>query len=107
MAAKKKLSIGSYPEISLADARRRRDEARELIALGKDPRAKSNRPNTAPKWLLAIPLPKSAANISTSVFVKAWQGHHDQERISPDLSGAGACPYHNWPHRRAGRAARV
>jgi hypothetical protein len=33
----KKLSIGSYPEISLADARRRRDEARELIALGKDP----------------------------------------------------------------------
>lgn len=33
----KKLSIGPYPEISLAEARRRRDEAREQIALGKDP----------------------------------------------------------------------
>jgi trehalose/maltose hydrolase-like predicted phosphorylase len=26
------LSFGSYPEISLADARRKRDEARELVA---------------------------------------------------------------------------
>lgn len=51
----KKLAIGSYPEISLADARRRRDEARELIATGIDPsrekqqakhRAKVNAANT-------------------------------------------------------------
>jgi integrase len=33
----KKLAIGAYPEISLSDARKRRDEARELIAAGKDP----------------------------------------------------------------------
>ena len=33
----KKLAIGPYPEISLGDARKRRDEARELIAVGKDP----------------------------------------------------------------------
>lgn len=33
----KKLAIGSYPEFSLADARKRRDEARELIAAGGDP----------------------------------------------------------------------
>jgi integrase len=33
----KKLAIGTYPEISLADARRRRDEARELVATGLDP----------------------------------------------------------------------
>ena len=33
----KKLAIGPYPEISLGDARKRRDEARELIAAGKDP----------------------------------------------------------------------
>lgn len=33
----KKLAIGLYPEISLGDARKRRDEARELIAAGKDP----------------------------------------------------------------------
>jgi integrase len=33
----KKLSIGAYPEISLVDARKRRDEARELLAAGADP----------------------------------------------------------------------
>ncbi len=33
----KKLSIGAYPEVSLADARKRRDEAREQLATGKDP----------------------------------------------------------------------
>ncbi|MHA6767860.1 tyrosine-type recombinase/integrase [Sphingobium ummariense] len=33
----KKLALGSYPAIGLADARKRRDEARELMAAGKDP----------------------------------------------------------------------
>jgi integrase len=33
----KKLSIGAYPEVSLAEARKRRDEAREQLAAGKDP----------------------------------------------------------------------
>jgi integrase len=33
----KLLAIGAYPEISLGEARRRREEAREMIALGKDP----------------------------------------------------------------------
>jgi integrase len=33
----KKLSLGAYPEISLADARQRRDEARELLAKDIDP----------------------------------------------------------------------
>ena len=33
----KKLGIGTYPEVSLGDARRRRDHARELIANGRDP----------------------------------------------------------------------
>jgi hypothetical protein len=51
----KKLAIGTYPEISLADARKRRDEARELVAAGKDPsrekqkakhRAKANAGNS-------------------------------------------------------------
>lgn len=35
----KKLSLGRYPEVSLREARRRRDEAREKIALGNDPGA--------------------------------------------------------------------
>lgn len=33
----KKLAIGTYPVIGLAEARRRRDQARELLAAGKDP----------------------------------------------------------------------
>ncbi|KHS48766.1 symbiosis island integrase [Novosphingobium subterraneum] len=33
----KKLAIGPYPEIGLGEARRRRDEAREAMAAGKDP----------------------------------------------------------------------
>ena len=31
------LSLGTYPEVSLAEARRRRDEARKLVADGQDP----------------------------------------------------------------------
>jgi hypothetical protein len=33
----KSLSLGTYPEISLADARQRRDEARKQVAHGIDP----------------------------------------------------------------------
>jgi len=33
----KKLTFGTYPEISLADARQRREEARKLLAKGVDP----------------------------------------------------------------------
>ena len=31
------LSLGTYPEVSLSDARIRRDDARKLIAAGTDP----------------------------------------------------------------------
>lgn len=39
----KKLAIGTYPEIGLGEARRRRDEAREMLALGKDPSREKRR----------------------------------------------------------------
>lgn len=39
----KLLSIGAYPEIGLSDARKRRDEARAMIALGKDPSREKQR----------------------------------------------------------------
>lgn len=39
----KKLGLGTYPEVSLSEARRRRDEARELIAAGKDPSREKQR----------------------------------------------------------------
>jgi integrase len=39
----KKLSIGPYPEIGLGDARRKRDEARALLAEGMDPAEQKQR----------------------------------------------------------------
>lgn len=39
----KKLAIGTYPEVSLAEARKRRDDARELLAGGKDPSREKQR----------------------------------------------------------------
>ena len=33
----KRLAFGVYPEVSLAEARSRRDEARKLLAMGRDP----------------------------------------------------------------------
>jgi integrase len=39
----KKLGLGTYPDVSLSDARRRRDEARELLAGGKDPSLEKRR----------------------------------------------------------------
>ncbi len=39
----KKLGLGTYPEIGLAEARRRRDAAREALAQGKDPSREKQR----------------------------------------------------------------
>lgn len=39
----KKLGIGTYPEVSLAEARKRRDDARELLAAGRDPSREKQR----------------------------------------------------------------
>jgi integrase len=43
----KKLSLGSYPDVPLKEARRRRDEAREAIAAGIDPAEQKKRAATA------------------------------------------------------------
>lgn len=37
LGKEKKLSIDVYPDISLADARLKREEARKIVALGGDP----------------------------------------------------------------------
>jgi integrase len=39
----KKFGVGTYPEVSLTDARKKRDEARELVAAGKDPSVERRR----------------------------------------------------------------
>ncbi len=45
----KKLSLGSYPEISLKDARERRDDARRLLANGTDPADRKRQEKQAAK----------------------------------------------------------
>ncbi len=48
------LALGKYPDISLADARIKRDEARQLLARGVDPgaeRAANNFEVIAREWL--------------------------------------------------------
>src|SRR3546814_8635916 len=42
----KKFALGVYPDVSLSDARRRRDEARRLLADGKDPSLEKQRETT-------------------------------------------------------------
>ncbi|MXP27155.1 integrase arm-type DNA-binding domain-containing protein [Altererythrobacter indicus] len=39
----KKLAIGTYPQLGLAEARKRRDEARDLLSLGRDPSREKKR----------------------------------------------------------------
>ncbi|MFM9936808.1 MAG: Arm DNA-binding domain-containing protein [Novosphingobium sp.] len=39
----KKLGIGTYPEVSLSEARKLRDDAREMMAAGKDPSREKQR----------------------------------------------------------------
>ncbi|HEY0959740.1 MAG TPA: Arm DNA-binding domain-containing protein [Novosphingobium sp.] len=41
------LTIGTYPEVSFSTARKRRDEARELLAAGKDPSVEKKRSKVA------------------------------------------------------------
>lgn len=41
--SEKKLSFGSYPQVSLRDARKMRDDARDLLAEGKDPALEKQR----------------------------------------------------------------
>lgn len=49
----RKLSLGTYPAMSLAEARRSRDEARKLLAAGQDPATAKQRDKTARKMAAA------------------------------------------------------
>lgn len=51
--SEKKLGLGTYPLMSLAEARRRRDEARDILASGKDPSSEKRREKTRARELAA------------------------------------------------------
>ena len=44
LGKEKRLSLGTYPDTGLADARSKRDEARKLLAAGVDPGGTGKRP---------------------------------------------------------------
>jgi integrase len=70
----KTLSFGTYPEISLAQAREKREEARKLIAVGIDPAINRKAVKTAKDEALAN---------SFEAIAREWHGHRKPE-WSPD-----------------------
>jgi len=85
-----RISLGIYPEISLRDARTRRDEARNLVAKGIDPRVHRRQERTAAA--------AAAANTFEAVF-RLWCGFKARsltvktDRQVYDLSPASASNY--------------
>ncbi len=73
-SVEKKLSLGSYPELSLKDAREKRDEARKLLASGVDPAEQKRRDMHAAKV--------SAANTFTAV-AEAYVAKNERDGLSP------------------------
>lgn len=69
----KRLIFGAFPEVSLAEARERRDDARRSLREGKDPALATQRA----KMLRSTP---SATTFET--FARAWHGH-EKERWKP------------------------
>jgi hypothetical protein len=66
-AKEKLLAIGIYPDVSLADARRKRDEARKLLADDTDPgiakQLKNVQRNLLPKIALNLSLASGISNL--------------------------------------------
>jgi Arm DNA-binding domain len=54
-AKKKMLSLGAFPEVSLADARAKRDEAQKLLRRASIPRIRSGRTSSWRKSRVVIP----------------------------------------------------
>ena len=80
IGTRKTLAIGVYPDVSLKDARDRRDEARKLLASGVDPAAARK----AQKALQADRVENTFAAVSREWFVKfapTWAASHSSKII--------------------------
>jgi len=73
----KTLSVGTYPEISLASARARRDEARALVAEGKDP-SEARKDAKVQAKLKALNTFEAIANEWHSLHNKSKSERHQQ-----------------------------
>ena len=69
---RKTLALGSYPDVSLAAARRLRDEARELIAAGTDPNQARKDEEEAKRL---------AKENSFEAMARAWHKLHESEWV--------------------------
>jgi len=91
----KKLSLGSYPDLSLKEARNRRDEARRNLANGVDPAEKKRRDIHAAKV--------SAMNTFTAV-AEAYIAKNERDGLAPkglapsvaDFSGKSGARRQGW-----------
>lgn len=89
----KLLSLGVFPDVSLAAARKHRDQARELLAAGKDPSAERKAENRAK----ALRDANSFLAVGLEWFDKQsvkWTAHHADDvrrrlerNLFPDLGG--------------------
>lgn len=77
LGKEKKLTIGRYPAVSLADARKARDRARELLQQGVDPSAEKKRVRAA------------AALASLDTFERVARAWHEEKgpTLAPRYSG--------------------
>lgn len=91
----KRLSLGVYPAVSLADARERRDEARKLLAAGVDPSAQRQAEKREAAMRDANTFEAVAREWHGKLSAKWTQGHADdvlrrlEANLFPDL---GALP---------------
>ena len=69
-----KLALGSYPDITLAEARKRRDEARQRLALGSNPAREKQRAKQAAKV---------AAGNTFEVIGQEFLDKRRREKIAP------------------------
>jgi len=82
----KKVALGRYPEIGLADARNRTREAREQLAHGLDPGREKQKASCARSWKRTIAsrrLPKSIVKSASAMVQRP--GHR------PPRGGASIC----------------
>lgn len=83
----KLLSLGIYPEIGLNEARKRRQEARELLARGIDPSAVRKAEKAAPANLAAESF-EVVAREFLAIKVEEWSGPHSTrwlQRLEHDI----------------------
>jgi len=76
----KKLTFGTYPEISLADARQRREDARKLLAKGVDP-GEIKKAQKAAQVAVAENSFEVVAREWHSKFSGAWSASHAETTI--------------------------